>query len=709
MQRACIAAAFLILAGCNAVRRENQTIRYPATKAVDSADIFYGIRIPDPYRWLENYSSPDGLAWIARENKVTEDYLSQIPFRKKIKDELTALVSYGRMTAPRKHGDYYYFRKNSGLENQNPIYRVTDPADTASARLFLDPNTFSENGSVSLQETYFTHDGTLMAYEISSGGSDWREALIKDTKTGRLIGDTIRNLKFSSVSWLGDDGFYYVTYDLPAGADRLVYKTAEASVYYHKLGTAQSADVFVFGGNKEPYQYLDAYVTEDSRYLVVLGSNSSNSDAVYIRDLTQKDTQFTKLIGDLKGMHYIVDNRGATLYIYTNLDAPDFRLVKVDASSPTYDHWKDVIPETDQVLQVNTAGGYFIATYLSDVKDKIDQYDYQGKRIREIALPAAGTADGLSSQHDQPDLYYSFTSFAYPSSVYHYNLKDGTNTLYWEPKVNFRPSDYQTTQVFYPSKDGTKIPMYIVYKKGIQLNGKNPTWLYAYGGFDVSLLPNFSMTRMEWLEHGGVYAQPNLRGGGEYGEKWHLAGTRMHKQRVFDDYAAAAKYLIDKKYTSSPYLATVGGSNGGLLVGATMAEHPGLMGVAIPMAGVMDMLRYNRFTAGAGWASEYGTAEDSLAMFKYLLGYSPLQNIKKGVRYPATFVWAADHDDRVEPGASFKFAATLQADNAGSAPMLIKIGHNVGHWTGMDLGKQLSLLADQYAFTWYNMHVNPFR
>ena len=709
MKQLLIITGILVFTACNSSAQKNAAISYAATKTVDSADVFYGIKVPDPYRWLEDYSSPAAKEWIKEENEVTDNYLEKIPFREKVKEELTSLINFSKIGDPRKHGDYYYFEKNSGLQNQFVLYRAKSVADTASAEVFLDPNTFAHNGAVSLQGTSFTKDGTLMAYLISNGGSDWRDILVKNTSTGSLVGDTIKDAKFSGVSWKGDDGFYYSTYEIPKGENKLTYKTIHHTLYYHKMGTPQSDDQFVFGGEKESNRYIGGYTTEDGHYLIIEAAESTTNNELYIKDLSRKDSPIMPIAGDYKSTQSVEDNDGSTLFIYTNRDAPNYRLVKVDASNPAPGNWKDVIPETKNVLSVSTGGGYFFATYMMDVKNKVYQCDHNGNQIREIALPAAGTARGFSAYKNQTDLYYVFTSFTYPSTIYHYDMKDGSSSLFWKPALNFNPDDYVTQQVFYASKDGTKIPMYIVYKKRTELNGKNPTWLTGYGGFGTSLLPGFSVTRMEWLEHGGIFAQPNLRGGGEYGEEWHLAGTRMHKQNVFDDFIAAAEYLIKEKYTSSKYLAIAGGSNGGLLVGATMTQRPDLMQVALPSVGVLDMLRYNKFTAGAGWAYDYGTAEDSLAMFKYLLGYSPLQNIKKGVHYPATLVWSADHDDRVEPGHSFKFAATLQADNAGDNPVLMQIDHNVGHGTGMDLTKAISRTADQYAFAWYNMGVNPFK
>jgi prolyl oligopeptidase len=531
--------------------------------------------------------------------------------------------------------------------------------------------------------------------------------VVRHTASGQLVGDTIRNVKFSGVAWKGNDGFFYSTYDVPKGENRLVYKTIHHTVYYHKMGEPQARDHFVFGSEREPHRYIGGAVTEDQHYLVISAAETTYGNELYIKDLTKADAPVKPVTSGYAFVEDIFDSKNGSLYIITNRNAPNFRLVKVSADNPGPENWKDVIPETKNVLQVSKAGGYLFATYMEDVKNRVFQYDYDGKKIREIGLPTAGTAGGFDGLKDQHELYYVFTSFTYPSTVYRLELQSGQSTLFWRPAVNFNPDDYITQQVFYTSKDSTKIPMYIVYKKSTSLEGHNPTLLYGYGGFDISLTPYFSSLRMEWLEHGGIYAQPNLRGGGEYGEKWHMAGTLMRKQNVFDDFIAAAEYLEGHNYTSPSYLAIEGGSNGGLLVGATMTQRPDLMRVALPEVGVMDMLRYNRFTAGAGWASDYGTAGDSAAMFKYLLGYSPLQNLKKGVHYPATLVWTADHDDRVVPGHSFKFAATLQQDNAGDNPVLIAIQHNAGHGTGMDTEKVLDEYADKFSFVWYNMGVNP--
>ncbi|HUB60910.1 MAG TPA: prolyl oligopeptidase family serine peptidase [Puia sp.] len=700
-------AAITLLAGCRSNEAKQAAISYPPAATVDSADVYFGTRVPDPYRWLENDSSPATEAWISAERKTTNDYLAKIPFRGQIKKELTSLLNYARMTAPEKHGGYYYFYKNSGLQNQDVLYRNKNLADSTGTQMFLDPNSFSHGGAVTMQGTSFSPDGSLMAYLLSNGGSDWRDVVVKSTASGNIVGDTIRNVKFSGVSWRGNEGFYYSTYDVPKGENRLVYKTIHHTVYYHKMGEPQSSDQFIFGGERQPHRYIDAGVTEDQHYLVIDAAETTYGNELYIKDLTRSNAPIKPITSGYNFVENVFDSKDGSLYIYTNRNAPNFRLVKVSAENPGPDNWKDVIPETGNVLQLSKAGGYLFATYMVDVKNKVFQYDYDGNRIREIGLPTAGTAGGFDALRGERELYYVFTSFTYPSTIYHLDLQTGQSALFWRPAVNFNPDEYVTQQVFYASKDSTKVPMYIVYKKGMAMDGRNPTLLYGYGGFDISLTPYFSSLRMEWLEHGGIYAQPNLRGGGEYGEKWHMAGTLMHKQNVFDDFIAAAEYLEAHNYTSSSYLAVEGGSNGGLLIGATMTQRPDLMRVALPEVGVLDMLRYNRFTAGAGWASDYGTAEDSPAMFRYLLGYSPLQNLKKGTHYPATLVWTADHDDRVVPGHSFKFAATLQKDNAGDNPVLIEIQHNAGHGTGMDTEKLLDEYADKYAFIWYNMGINP--
>ena len=698
-----ILGILLLVVGCNP--QEKQVVgNYPETKTVDHVDTYFGVDVEDPYRWLEDDRSEETGAWVAAENKVTFAYLNNIPFRDKIKNRLEHLLDYERVFAPTKHGDWQYFYRNDGLQNQNVLYRQN--LDGGEEEIFLDPNTFKDDGTISLAGTSFTKDGTLIGYMISEGGSDWRKAIIMNTETKEIVGDTLKDIKFSGLAWQGNDGFYYSSYDKPKGS-ALSEMTQEHKVYFHNLGKPQSADKLIFGGKDQVRRYVGAYLTEDENYLVLTASTSTSGNELYIKDLQVKNGPFIEVVSNFDNNHYVMDNDGSTLFIHTSLDAANNRIVKVDAANPQPENWQDVIAETDMVMSASTAGKKIFTFYLEDAKTKVLQYAQSGELEREVELPGLGTARGFGGEVGDEDIYYSFTSFTSPSTIYKYNIASGESNDYRKPKVDFNPNDYETKQVFYTSKDGTKIPMFIVYKKGIELNGKNPTYLYGYGGFNISLRPSFSTSRIVWLENGGIYAQPNLRGGGEYGEDWHLAGTKMQKQNVFDDFIAAGEYLIAEGYTSSKYLVIAGGSNGGLLVGATMTQRPGLAQVAFPAVGVMDMLRYNKFTAGAGWAFDYGTAEDSKEMFEYLQGYSPLHNLKPNTAYPATMVTTADHDDRVVPAHSFKFAATLQNTNTGSNPVLIRIETDAGHGAGTPISKAIEQAADRYSFAWYNMGVIP--
>ncbi len=678
-------------------------LRYPETRKVDTVDHYFGVEVPDPYRWLEDDRSAETAEWVKEQNEVTFAYLNNIPYRDKIQERLEALYDYERLSAPFREGDYYYYYKNDGLQNHSVLYRKKDPE--GEGEVFLDPNTFSKDGTTGLSGVYFTKDGSLATYLITEGGSDWRKGIVINTTDRQMLGDTLVDIKFSSIAWKGNEGFYYSSYDKPKGSE-LSAKTQYHKLYYHKLGTPQRADVLVFGGEQTPRRYVNAYLTEDERFLVVIAATSTTGNELYVQDLHNPSGKLVQVVDNFENNHYVVANTGSRLLIHTNLGAPNNRIVEVDFANPSPQHWKDLIPETENVMEVSTGGGKLFAHYMVDVKTQVKQYNMNGRMEREIALPGMGTAAGFSGKQDEKQIYYSFTSFTYPTTIFRYDIATGGSTLYEKPNVDFSPDDYETKQVFYASKDGTKIPMYIVHKKGIELNGKNPTWLYAYGGFNVSLNPGFTTSRIVWLENGGIYAQPNLRGGGEYGEKWHLAGTKMNKQNVFDDFIAAAKYLIDENYTSSDYLAIAGGSNGGLLVGATMTQAPHLAKVALPAVGVMDMLRYHKFTAGAGWAYDYGTSEDSKEMFEYLHKYSPVHALRPGTEYPATLVTTADHDDRVVPAHSFKFAATLQENHVGDHPVLIRIETKSGHGSS-NLKKALEMIADQYAFTWYNMGVVP--
>ena len=569
--------------------------------------------------------------------------------------------------------------------------------------MFLNPNTFSEDGTTSLAGLSFTKDGTLAAYLISEGGSDWRKATVMNTQTKEIIEDTLVDIKFSGLSWRGNDGFYYSSYDKPEGSE-LSAKTDQHKVHYHKLGTPQKNDELIYGGRPdEKHRYINAHVSEDGNYMFLSASISTSGNKLFIQDLKDPNGLLIPIVSDTKSDNYIIENVGSKLYISTDRDAPNKKIVTVDANNPGVENWVDFIPETENVLTPNTGGGYFFAEYMVDAISKVKQYDYDGKLIRDIKLPGLGSASGFGGKKEDKEFYFSFTNYTTPSSSYKYNVETGAYKMYWKPEIDFNPNDYESNQVFYTSKDGTKIPMMITHKKGIELNGKNPTILYAYGGFNISLTPSFSIANAIWMEQGGIYAVPNIRGGGEYGKKWHDAGIKMLKQNVFDDFIAAAEYLIAENYTSSEYLAIRGGSNGGLLVGATMTQRPDLMKVALPAVGVMDMLRYHTFTAGAGWAYDYGTSEESKEMFEYIKGYSPVHNVRKGVAYPATLVTTGDHDDRVVPAHSFKFAAELQEKQTGSNPTLIRIETNAGHGAGTPVSKTIEQYADIFGFTFYNM------
>ncbi|WP_299519731.1 prolyl oligopeptidase family serine peptidase [Winogradskyella sp.] len=678
-------------------------VDYPETQKVDTVDTYFDVAVADPYRWLEDDRSAETEAWVKSQNEVTFGYLDNIPYREELKERLTKLWNYEKIGAPFKEGNYTYFYKNDGLQNQYVIYRYKNDADPSTAEVFLDPNTFKEDGTISLGGTSFSKDGKTLAYSISEGGSDWRKILVMDTETKEIMEDTLVDIKFSGMSWYKNEGFYYSSYDKPKGSE-LSAKTDQHKVYYHKLGTKQSEDKLIYGGTAdEKHRYIYGGVTEDDNYLIITPRVSTSGNKLYIKDLTVPNSPLVEVLGHTDSDSNIIENVGSKLYIMTNLDAPNRRVVTVDASNPSPENWKDFIPETENVLTPSTGGGYFFAKYMVDAVSKVLQYDYNGNLVREVELPGVGSANGFGAKKEDKELYYSFTNYVTPGSIYKYNIAEGTSELFRKPTIDFNPEDYVSNQIFYTSKDGTKVPMIITHKKGIELNGKNPTILYGYGGFNIPLTPSFSIANAVWMEQGGIYAVANLRGGGEYGKAWHIAGTKMKKQNVFDDFIAAGEYLINNNYTSSDYLAIRGGSNGGLLVGATMTQRPDLIKVALPAVGVLDMLRYHTFTAGAGWAYDYGTAEDNKEMFEYLKGYSPVHNVKDGVEYPATMVTTGDHDDRVVPAHSFKFAAELQSKQAGNNPTLIRIETDAGHGAGTPVSKTIEQYADIYGFTLYNM------
>ena len=697
-------AALLLLVACNQTpnNANSEKMNYPQTRMDNTVDTYFGTQIADPYRWLEDDRSAETAEWVKQQNNFTFGYLSKIPYRQAIKEKLEKLWNYEKIGAPFTEGDYTYYYKNNGLQNQSVLYRKDKDG---KEEVFLDPNTFSKDGTTSLGEVAFSEDGSLVAYLISEGGSDWRKGIVLNAKTKEVIGDTLIDIKFSSIAWKGNEGFFYSSYDKPKGSE-LSAKTDQHKLYYHKLGTPQKNDQLIFGGTPaEKYRYVSGAVSLDAHYLFISAAVNTSGNKLFLKDLKNPKAPLVTITNSLDADTQFIDNDGTTLFFETNLNAPNGRLVKAEVAKPQPEYWQDVIPETKNVLSISATGNYFFAHYMVDALSQIKQYNYKGELVRDVKLPSIGTAAGFYAKKSENHTYFTFTNYAYPAQIYKMDLATGATELYWKPAIAFDANNYESKQVFYNSKDGTKVPMMITYKKGIKLNGKNPTLLYGYGGFNVSLMPTFSVANAVWMELGGVYAVPNLRGGGEYGKQWHDAGTKMQKQNVFDDFIAAGEYLIKEKYTSPEYLAIKGGSNGGLLVGATMLQRPELFKVALPAVGVLDMLRYHTFTAGAGWAYDYGTADDSKEMFEYLKGYSPLHNVKKGVSYPATLITTGDHDDRVVPAHSFKFAAELQAKQTGNNPILIRIETNAGHGAGTPVSKTIEQNADLQAFTLWNMGV----
>ena len=708
MKHSLFSATLLLLVACNqnSNNTNDEKMNYPQTRMDNTVDTYFGTQVSDPYRWLEDDRSAETAQWVKAQNDFTFGYLSKIPYRQAIKEKLEKLWNYEKLSAPFTEGDYTYYYKNDGLQNQSVLYRKDKEG---KEEIFLNPNTFSKDGTTSLGDVAFSEDGSLVAYLISEGGSDWRKGIVLDAKTKKAIGDTLVDIKFSSIAWKGNEGFFYSSYDKPKGSE-LSAKTDQHKLYYHKLGTSQKSDKLIFGGTPaEKYRYVSGTVSNDGKYLFISVANATSGNKLFVKDLSNPKSSLVTITNNFDGDTGFVNNQGTTLFLETNINAPNGRLVKVDFKNPQPEHWQDVIPETKNVLSITTAGKYLFAKYMVDALSQVKQYDYEGKLIREVKLPSIGSAGGFYAKKDETHTYFSFTNYAYPTQIYKMDLATGATELYWKPAIAFDATHYESKQVFYTSKDGTKIPMMITYKKGIKLNGKNPTLLYGYGGFNISLMPTFGVANAVWLELGGVYAVPNLRGGGEYGKQWHDAGTKMQKQNVFDDFIAAAEYLIKEKYTSPQYLAIRGGSNGGLLVGATMLQRPDLFKVALPAVGVLDMLRYHTFTAGAGWAYDYGTSDDSKEMFEYLKAYSPLHNVKQGVAYPATLITTGDHDDRVVPAHSFKFAAELQAKQTGNNPILIRIETNAGHGAGTPVSKTIEQNADLQAFTLWNMGIKTLR
>jgi prolyl oligopeptidase len=695
--RIILLSSMMILGACQLKTK----LVYPAAEKDNTVDNYFGTEVPDPYRWLENDTTQATAAWVEAENKVTNEYLAKIPFREQLKQRLTDLVNYERIGIPQKKNGKYYFSKNNGLQNQSVLY-AKDSLD-GEATVLLDPNTLSDDGTVALSGISFSNDGKYMAYTVSRSGSDWREIYVIDLATRKLLDDHILWSKFSGASWKGD-GFYYSAYDAPVAGKEFSNVNENHKIYYHKLGEPQSKDMLAFQNPEEPKRFYSTEVSEDERVLFIFESGAGSGNNLFLKDLTKANAPVIALTSDMEYSYYPIEVTGNKIYFITNYQSPKYRIMTADIASPKLSEWKELVPENESVLSsARIIGGRLILTYDKDASNHAYVFGLDGKQLHEIILPALGSV-GFSGDKDDKETFYSFTSFTYPATIFKYDMDKNVSELYLAPKVAFNPEDYMTEQVFYPSKDGTKIPMFLTYKKGLKKDGNNPVFLYGYGGFNISLNPGFSTSRLPFLENGGIYAQTNLRGGGEYGEDWHQAGTKLNKQNVFDDFIAAAEYLIQEKYTNKGKLSVVGGSNGGLLVGAVVNQRPDLFKVAIPEVGVMDMLRYHVFTIGWNWASDYGTSADNEEMFRYLYAYSPIHNIKNdGTPYPAILVTTADHDDRVVPAHSFKYIATLQASDTGDAPKLVRIETKAGHGGGKPLAKQIEETADIYAFIMYNL------
>ncbi len=709
MNRYYLAGAALLVAALTAGCQSTMAIKtkpYPETrKDTTVVDDYHGTQVADPYRWLEDDRSTETAAWVAAQNAVTQDYLAQIPYREQIKQRLTELYDYPKEGTPFRVGEYYFFYKNDGLQNQSVLYYQKGLDGTPE--VFLDPNTLSKDGTVALNTVTFSKDDRYAAYSVSRSGSDWVDIYVMEVATRKQLADKIEWVKFSGASW-GDGGFYYSRYDAPAeGASAYSAKNEFQKVYFHKLGTSQAEDRLIYEDKTHPLRYFSGFVSDDFRWLFIVGSEGTSGNEILYKNLTVPNASFKTLFKGFANDYSIVDCIGNTAYVLTNAEAPNFRLVSVDlnAAVPVA---TDVIPESENLLEwATTAGGAIFAGYLKDASSRVYQYGFDGALVREIALPGIGTAGGFSGEAEDTEVFYGFSSFNVPPTSYRYTIADGTSTLYHETKVNFDVSAFTVEQVFYPSKDGTRVPMFLVYKKGLKRDGSNPVYLYAYGGFNISRTPGFSASNILLLEQGGIYALANIRGGGEYGEAWHRAGMLEKKQNVFDDFIAAAEYLIAEKYTSPQKLAIAGGSNGGLLIGACLTQRPDLYCATFPMVGVLDMLRYHRFTIGWGWVVEYGSA-DNAADFPYLYKYSPLHNIKRGTCYPPTMIMTADHDDRVVPAHSFKFGATLQAAQGCENPILLRVESDAGHGAGKPISKSIQEQADIWSFFLWNAGVRNF-
>ncbi|MFW6226856.1 MAG: prolyl oligopeptidase family serine peptidase [Bacteroidota bacterium] len=688
--------------GCN--NKNQEKMEYPETKKMDTSDVYFDTEVADPYRWLEDDTSTAVKHWVKKQNEVTFSYLKDIPFREDIQNRLKEVWNYPKYSAPSKKESVYFYFKNDGLQNQSVLYMTEDPEK--EGEVLLDPNKLSEDGTVSLSSMGVSDNGKYLAYGISHGGSDWNEIFVMDVETKEKLDDHLEWVKFSGISWK-DDGFYYSRYDEPKGSE-LSAKNEFHKVYYHKVGTPQSEDKLVYWNPQKPNRNYAVGTTEDERFLIMQESAASQGNALFYKDLEKENDKFHQLAEGFEYQHSVVDHIDGEFIVKTNYDAPRYRLVLIDPENPEPENWKDLIPEKESVLQMATiAGKKLITTYMVDASSKAYVYSLEGERIHEIVLPGIGSMGSFRGDKEDNEAFYTFSSYTMPPTIFRYDIENNKSEVFRKPEIKFNSDEYETKQIFYASKDGTKIPMFITHKKGLKMNGNNPVYLYGYGGFNISLTPGFSTPMIPFLENGGIYAVANLRGGGEYGKAWHDAGTKMKKQNVFDDFIAAAEHLIDNEYTNPGRIAIAGGSNGGLLVGACMTQRPELFGVALPAVGVMDMLRYHKYTIGWHWAGDYGTSEESKEMFEYLYKYSPIHNLKEGVEYPATLVTTADHDDRVVPAHSFKFIATLQEKHRGNNPVLIRIETSAGHGAGKPTKKIIEETADKLAFIFYNMDIEP--
>ena len=677
-------------------------IAYPDTRKVDTVDVYHGTKVADPYRWLEDLDSEATEQWIDKQNKITYPYLEKLPARDSINNRLTRLWDYPKYGVPFRENDLYFYRHNDGLQNQSVLYVTGNPEQTG--RVLLDPNKLSEDGTAALASYSVSDDGEKLAYGISRSGSDWRTFYVRDVETGTDMADTLNWIKFSGVSWgPEDEGFYYSRYPEPKEGEKYESQNKNMKVYYHKLGTDQQEDRLVYERPDQPDWGLYSYLSDDDKYLLFhITEGTDPSNRFYYKNLQKEDAEVVKLLNDFDASYSYITNEDSLFYFKTNRNAPRSKVIAINIHRPDSAHWQTVIPEKEEVLEsVSVVNHQLVANYLVDAHSNVRIYAMDGAHVTDVELPTLGTVSGFSGEKEDSVAYYSFTSFTYPSTVFKYDFSKGESSVYRQPEVDFNPDDYVVKQEFYRSKDGTRVPMFIIHKKGLKRDGTNPTWLYGYGGFNISLTPSFQLTRLVWMERGGVYAVANIRGGGEYGKKWHQAGTKEDKQNVFDDFIAAGEYLIEEDYTSSDHLAISGGSNGGLLVGACMTQRPDLYSVAMPAVGVLDMLRYHKFTIGWAWASDYGTSDDSTA-FEYLYDYSPLHNVEQGTSYPATLITTADHDDRVVPSHSFKFAATLQEKHEGEAPVLIRVETKAGHGAGKPTSKRIQEATDRLSFAGYH-------